>query len=178
MIALPNPFAFSNSPEFTPLSVDTAAAAWLNAPAPVAAAEQNPGLAPSAVRGGSSPTGSFGTPGRKDQALNSEPREAPLPTETSAGGKTMPPAAFSDDDCISELVRNATYYTPEYFSDYAHRRSMAIVSPNHGQREPREFEPDFDAMYDYIVPPEPPIFLRKPSPAFLRSLFQIAGVHL
>jgi hypothetical protein len=30
-------------------------------------------------------------------------------------------------------------------------------------------------MYDYIVPPEPPLFLRKPRPAFLRALFQLGG---
>lgn len=113
----------------------------------------------------------------------SEPREQTLPTETPAVTDPNPQsgdvtAAFSDDDCIAELVGTAVQYSPEYFSDYARRRSMPLVSPPLQENaELREFEPDFDAMYDFIVPPEPPAppaFLRKPSAAFMRALFQAA----
>jgi len=37
-----------------------------------------------------------------------------------------------------------------------------------------EYEPDMDALYDAIMPPEPPpIFLRSPSQAFMRALFEL-----
>jgi hypothetical protein len=39
---------------------------------------------------------------------------------------------------------------------------------------PPAYEPDMDALYDAIVPPEPPpIFLRSPSQAFMRALFEL-----
>jgi hypothetical protein len=37
-----------------------------------------------------------------------------------------------------------------------------------------EYEPDMDALYDAILPPvPPPIFLRSPSQAFMRALFEL-----
>jgi hypothetical protein len=38
-----------------------------------------------------------------------------------------------------------------------------------------DYEAMFDAMYDEILPPEPPpVFLRKPSQAFMRALFELS----
>jgi hypothetical protein len=40
--------------------------------------------------------------------------------------------------------------------------------------EDSDFEPDMDALYDAIVPLEPPLFLRSPSQAFMRALFELS----
>ncbi len=73
-------------------------------------------------------------------------------------------AAGATDDC----------YIPELFSVFARRRSMHIVNPPLPQQCRREFEPDMDALFDAIVPPEPPpLFIRKPSEAFMRALFEL-----
>lgn len=87
-------------------------------------------------------------------------REAPAVEQLE-----LPQAAGATDD---------TNYIPELFSVFARRRCMHIISPPLPQQCRREFEPDMDALFDAIVPPEPPpLFLRKPSEAFMRALFEL-----
>jgi hypothetical protein len=89
------------------------------------------------------------------------------------------PSVFPGEDHIPELLALLKERcAPEPFSEYARRRSLPIVSPPmpyHAIQDRNRFEPDIDAMYDYNVPPEPPLFLRNPRPAFLRALFQLGG---
>jgi hypothetical protein len=84
--------------------------------------------------------------------------------DAAAASQPVSPAAAAAD------------YIPEPFSEVVARRSMAIVSPPRPKTEPRAFEPDFDALYDAIVPPEPPpVFLRNPSQAFERLIFELSN---
>jgi hypothetical protein len=68
----------------------------------------------------------------------------------------------------------AENYIPELFSAFARRRCMPIISPPLPVST-RQFEPDMDALFDAIVPPEPPIFIRSPSKAFLRALIDLGS---
>lgn len=83
-----------------------------------------------------------------------------MPAETAAAPDlTGPPVA-------------AVVYIPEPFSEYAERRSLPIVSPPLPQQS-REFEPDFDALYDAIVPPEPPWVRPAPRQSLIDVLFEL-----
>ncbi|WP_291869684.1 hypothetical protein [Bradyrhizobium sp.] len=99
--------------------------------------------------------------------------DLPNPFQESA----LEPAMAADDGHWPATAHPAdpvaVNYIPEPFSEYARRRSMPIVNPPLECR--REFEPDFDALFDAIAPPEPPLFLRSPSPEFVRVLLELSG---
>lgn len=71
----------------------------------------------------------------------------------------------------AELLDNiATDYIPELFLTFAMRRSGPIVSPPIRKPERNVDELlDWDAMFDRILPPAPPKFLRDPSPEYLAA---------
>ncbi len=80
-------------------------------------------------------------------------------------------------------ISSDTKYIVELFSDYARRRCMDKRSPPIKQ-VPREFTPDFNALAAAMdIHPRdldddpPPLFLRKPRPAFLRALFQLGDAR-
>lgn len=103
------------------------------------------------------------------------------PAETAAD------TAVASTDLLPPGGATAVTYQPEPFLDYARRRSMLIVSPpretlGHVDDEwPRGFDPH--RFMEVIEPP--PIFLqrrphreamdRKPHPALLQALFDLAG---
>jgi hypothetical protein len=111
-------------------------------------------------------------------AVTNSESAASLPAQVDRAGtagaapRLAAPAAFPD-----------TPYIPERFSDYARRRSMPIVSPPLPKVERNIDDLALSAVgaalnlhpRDLNLDP-PPLFLRKPSPAFLRSLFQLAGI--
>lgn len=80
------------------------------------------------------------------------------------------PAVAASNPMTAGLLQEENYI-PELFSVYARRRCMPIISP---PLPPREYVVDMDALYDAIVPPEPPpVFLRSPSQNFIRALFEL-----
>ena len=107
-------------------------------------------------------TRSLGTRGKKDQALIPDPTSGSLPIPTEVG----------------KLAAGATLSAPAVFLERTLRNRSLPYSNN-------RFVPDFDALYNEIVNGHPrdldlhppPLFLRKPSKSFLRSLYQIAGVR-
>jgi len=100
-------------------------------------------------------------------------------SSTATGGKQETPADTSTVTVAAGSVGSFVdeeNYIPELFSVFARRRCMAIISPPLPQECRRDFEPDMDALFDAIVPPEPPpLFLRKPRAAFMRALFELSN---
>lgn len=105
-------------------------------------------------------------------AFNSDP---PVLGSDSVGVAKHPPASIASTELISDI--SGEEYIPELFSVFVARRSLPKVSPPLPvvQRNIEELL-DWDALYDAILPPEPPAFLRKPRPAFLRALFELGGM--
>jgi hypothetical protein len=166
--------ANSNSaPLVASCGVDTAVASHLSPPAKDAAAE------PFSESQAKATEGTAGMAG-----INGPVRRSSAGTGLRLGEASADLPATSEimDVAAGETAPNSfcqTQYIPELFSVFAARRSFPVVSPPlpyHAIRNKNRFEPDMDALFDAMLPPEPPIFLRKPSPAFLRSLLQLAGV--
>lgn len=89
----------------------------------------------------------------------------------------------SDINAAAEIFSvDDTKYIPELFLDYARRRSMAIISPPIAKADRNIDSIALKAVEaalnihprDLDLDP-PPLFLRKPRPAFLRALLQLGG---
>ena len=55
-------------------------------------------------------------------------------------------------------------------------QAEALPAMDSGKEHPgRSIPIDYEALFDAMLPPEPPpLFLRKPSQAFLRALFELS----
>jgi hypothetical protein len=114
-----------------------------------------------------------------DTAVASSPPPAPVATanhfEPSLTERRFSEAPAVDAMNPHEAAGATDDYIPELFSSFARRRCMPIISPPLQQQCRREFQLDEAAFFDAILPPEPPpIFLRSPSQAFIRALFELS----
>ncbi len=135
----------------------------------------NSSSAPVTVAGADNPSALAAT---SSEACNSH-NEALLPREFAPDLS----GASAQERPLSDLESD-TQNIPELFSVYAARRCKDLISPPIKQ-EPREYTPNFDALYSAITNSHPrdldldppPLFLRKPRPAFLRALFELGDAR-